>query len=66
MSTFEQKIEAVEFLLGSFFTNPTQAERQQLIFEKAETNVHIKTYTEFTIQELKEQLKALQKQLIGE
>ena len=66
MSTVEKEIEAVKFLLGSFFGNPEDYERQQSIVEKAATNDHIKTYAEFSEVELREQLTALQKQLTGE
>jgi uncharacterized protein (DUF608 family) len=67
MSTVDaNEIEAVKFLLASFFDNPIEAERQLSIVEKAETNAHVKTYADFSKQELKEQLSALQKQFNGE
>ncbi len=62
----EKKIEAVEFLLASFFGNPKEAERECSIVEKAATNEHIKTYASFSKKELIEELAALRKQLNGE
>ena len=54
--SIENKIEAVEFLLASFFGNPNEALREIFIIEKAVTNEHIKTYARFSEAELKEQL----------
>ncbi len=62
----EKKIEAVEFLLASFFGNPKETERERSIAEKAATNEHIKTYGRFSENKLQDQLTALQKQLNGE
>jgi len=61
----EKKIEAVEFLLGSYFGSPSENERTALIVKQFEAtkNEYLKTYAEFSKAELKEQLIALQGQL---
>ena len=66
MSAVENKIEAVEFLLASFFRNPTKAERDQSIAEKYATNENVAIYVDFSKEELKIQLCTLQSQLSGE
>jgi hypothetical protein len=64
----EKEMEAVKFLLGSFFGSPPENERTELIVEQFETtkNEYLKTYAEFSKAELKGQLIVLQGQLSGE
>jgi hypothetical protein len=66
--SIEKEIEAVKFLLGTFFGGPLENERTGLITNhfEATKNEYLKTYAEFSNEELKEQLIALQKQLGGE
>jgi len=66
MSAVENEIEAVKFLLASFFLIPTQAERMQSIAEKYVTNEYVAVYARFSEEELKLQLVILQNQLTGE
>ena len=66
MSAVENKIEAVEFLLASFFLKSIQAERVQSIAEKYATNEYVAVYARFSEEELKLQLGILQNQLTGE
>jgi len=65
MSDLEKEIEAVKFLLASFFDDPTEAERTGAIREKAVENVQVKVYARMSEAELKQQLVALQARLNG-
>jgi len=60
MSAVEKKIEAVEFLLASFFLIPTQAERMQSIAEKYLTNEHVAVYARFPEEALQHHVGFLQ------
>ena len=66
MSDVDNKIEAVEFLLTSFFLNPIEADRKQSIAEKYATNTYVAVYADFSKKELKNMLGILQNQLTGE
>lgn len=61
-----QEIEAVKFLLSSFFGRPDEAERFESIKVKAASNESIKVYAGFSMVQLQEQLVVLQNQLFGE
>jgi hypothetical protein len=64
----DKEIEAVKFLLGSYFGSPSESERTDLITNQFQEtkNEYLKTYAEFSKAELKEQLIVLQGQLSGE
>ena len=66
--TVEKKIEAVEFLLGSYFGSPSENERTEVIVKQFETtkNEYLKTYAGFSVEKLEKQLDFLQSQLSGE
>ena len=65
MSDLEKDIEAVKFLLGSFFGDPSEVDRQALIRAEAAENKYVKTYADFSKEELKGQLRILQAQSAG-
>jgi len=61
MSDIENEIEAVKFLLASFFLNPIQAKREQSIAEKYATNNYVAVYADFSKEALQQQLVELQR-----
>ena len=66
MSVMEKEIEAVKFLLESFFEEPAnETARNILIKKEVEVNKHVKKFASFSIQELKGQLNFLQNQITG-
>ena len=65
MSDLDKKeIEAVKFLLASFFGDPSDAERQASIRAEASENKYVKTYADFSKEELKELLRVFHEQSI--
>ena len=66
MSDVEKEIVAVKFLLGSFFDDPNEVERKELIKKESLTNSHVKTYARFSEEALQQHLGILQSQLSGE
>jgi len=66
MSDLEKKIEAVEFLLASFFKYSNDAsERENAIREKYAENDSVAIYAEFPKEKLQDQLILLQNRLNG-
>jgi hypothetical protein len=63
----DKEIEAVKFLLGTFFGSPLEHERTELIIKQFEAtkNEDLKTYAEFPKAVLKEILIILLGQLSG-
>ena len=62
----QEEITAVKFILACFYDQPdNEVQRNELIKTKVEENTWVKTYANFSVPELKEQLRGLQSQLLA-
>jgi len=65
MPDIEKEIQAVKFLLASFFDDPPEVERKKAITKKAAENEYVKVNARLPEKRLQEQLWFLQAKLNG-